>query len=146
MTPWWLWRLVQEEQAVPTLTVDGNTFDVPEGKRMVLAIEDAGIAIGHRCGGYARCTTCRVEVVSGEPATMTQAEYAKLQERGLFGQYRLSCQIVCDHDMAVRPIMKLQSEGWSDTGPRPEPNVTPDPRWYTLEELERMRTEELPDS
>ena len=122
---------------MPQITVDDKTFDVPEGKRLVLAIEDSGIAIGHRCGGFARCTTCRVEVLSGEPPTMTRAEYAKLHERDIFGQYRLSCQIVCDHDMHVHPIMTLESEGWDDTGPRPEPTVTPEAEWFPIEELEQ---------
>jgi hypothetical protein len=25
--------------------------------------------------------------------------------------------------------MTLESEGWSDTGPAPEPNITPEPEW-----------------
>ena len=128
---------------MPKLMVDDKTVDVPSGKRLVLAIEDAGIAIGHRCGGYARCTTCRVEFRSGEPPTMTKAEYAKLQERSLLGQYRLSCQIVCDHDMQVHPIMTLECEGWTDTGPAPEPVVMPEAEWYPVTELgqERVTTE-----
>ena len=36
-----------------------KTFEVEEGRRLVLALEDAGIDILHRCGGNARCTTCR---------------------------------------------------------------------------------------
>ncbi len=122
---------------MPKLTVNGNTFDVEEGKRLVLAIEETGVNIGHRCGGYARCTTCRVEFEAGEPDTMTRAEYAKLSEAGLLGQVRLSCQIVCDHDMSVRPLMTLESEGWSDTGPAPKPTVTPEAAWYPVAELQQ---------
>ena len=122
---------------MPRLTIDDQTVEVPEGKRLVLAIEGAGIDIGHRCGGYARCTTCRVEFHAGEPNTMTRAEYDKLRERGLYGTYRLSCQIVCDHDMQVHPGLTLQSEGWTDTGPPPEPTVTPEARWYPIPELEQ---------
>ncbi|MFQ5856989.1 MAG: 2Fe-2S iron-sulfur cluster-binding protein [Anaerolineae bacterium] len=122
---------------MPKLTINGETFDVPGGKRLVLAIEDQGVNIGHRCGGFARCTTCRVEFEAGEPETMTRAEYSKLTERGLSGQVRLSCQIVCDHDMSVRPVMTLESEGWSDTGPPPEPTVTPEAAWHPIEELKR---------
>ena len=52
---------------MPTVTVDGEkSFEVEAGKKLVLAIEDAGIDIMHRCGGNARCTTCRVEVLAGE--------------------------------------------------------------------------------
>ena len=105
---------------MPTLTVDGvGTFDVPADKRMVLALEDeAGIDQLHACGGNARCTTCRVEFVAGEPATMTDAERNVLAARGLTG-VRLSCQILCDHDMTVRAISRFAGSGRKDAGPRP---------------------------
>jgi ferredoxin len=122
---------------MPKLTVGGKTVEVPQGQRLVLAIEERGVDIGHRCGGHAKCTTCRVEFESGEPGTMTQAEYEKLTERGLFGQYRLSCQIACDQDMSVRPIMTLESEGWTDTGPALGPTVTPDATVYPIADLKQ---------
>lgn len=121
---------------MPKLTINGKSFDVEDGKRLVLAIEESGVNIGHRCGGHARCTTCQVEFESGEPDTITEAEYAKLEERDLLGKARLACQITCDHDMSVRPVMTLESEGWSDTGPEPEETVTPEAIWYPLEGLE----------
>src|SRR5262249_15781125 len=79
---------------MPMLTVEGvGTFDVPPGKRLVLALEDeAKIDQLHACGGNARCTTCRVEFVSGEPPTMTNGERTVLAAKGLTG-VRLSCQI-----------------------------------------------------
>jgi ferredoxin len=53
---------------VPKLSVeDFGTFDIPQGKRLVLAVEQSGVDILHACGGNARCTTCRVEFLSGEP-------------------------------------------------------------------------------
>ncbi|MFO7166907.1 MAG: 2Fe-2S iron-sulfur cluster-binding protein [Chloroflexota bacterium] len=122
---------------MPKITVNGKSAEWPADKRLVLAIEDMGINIGHRCGGNARCTTCRVRFISGEPETMTAAEYAKLNERGLYGQYRLSCQIVCDHDMEVEPVMTLENQDWTDTGPRPEDTVQPVAEWFPRAELER---------
>ena len=125
---------------MPRLTVDGQSHEVANGKRLVLAIEESGVHIGHRCGGNARCTTCRVEFQAGEPETLTRAEYDKLKERGLYGQYRLSCQIVCDHDMAVQPAMTLENQaasGWTDTGPAPEPEVKPEAAWLPRSELEK---------
>ena len=105
---------------MPKLTVEGvGTFDVPAGKRLVLALEDeAKVDQLHACGGNARCTTCRVEFVAGEPGTMTEAERAVLTARGLTG-VRLSCQIVCDHDMTVRAISRLAGSGRKDAGARP---------------------------
>jgi ferredoxin len=112
---------------MPKLTVNGKTADVSEIKRLVLAIKELGVNIGHRCGGKARCTTCRVEFIAGEPDQMTQAEYDKLREKGLLGQVRLSCQMLCHHDMVVRPLMTLESEGWPDTGPTPAETIEPEP-------------------
>src|ERR671924_1940369 len=105
---------------MPKLTVqDVGEFEVPAGKRLVLALEDeAGVDQLHACGGNARCTTCRVEFVSGEPDTMTEAEKQVLAARGLSG-VRLSCQIRCDHDMTVRAISRFAGSGRKDAGPRP---------------------------
>jgi ferredoxin len=112
------------------LTVEGfGTFDVENAKRLVLAIEqDAGVDILHACGGNARCTTCRIEFIDGEPSRMTQAEKTRLEERGLSG-VRLSCQIECDHDMAVRAISRLEGSGRPDPGKTPEPTIQPPPVW-----------------
>lgn len=125
---------------MPKLTIDGQSHEVAAGKRLVLAIEEAGVHIGHRCGGNARCTTCRVEFQSGEPTTFTRAEWDKLKERDLLGQFRLSCQIVCDHDMAVHPVMTLETQasvGWTDTGPAPEPQVMPEATFLPRQQLEQ---------
>ena len=115
---------------MPKLTVEGvGTFDVPQGKRLVLALEDeAKIDQLHACGGNARCTTCRVEFVAGEPDQMTEAEKTILAVRGLTG-VRLSCQIACDHDMSVRCISRLAGSGRADAGSRPADQITPPPVW-----------------
>jgi ferredoxin len=115
---------------MPKLTVEGfPTVEVEDGKRLVLAIEqNAGVDILHACGGNARCTTCRVEFISGEPPQMTQAEKTRLAERGLSG-VRLSCQIVADHDIAVRAISRLTGSGRPDPGRTPEPTIQPPPVW-----------------
>ncbi|MEX2502395.1 MAG: 2Fe-2S iron-sulfur cluster-binding protein [Trueperaceae bacterium] len=114
---------------MPTLTVGTASGTFPSGTRLVLALEELGIDVGHRCGGNARCTTCRVEFGDGEPDAMTVAERDKLVEKGLAGQARLSCQIRLTDDMTVRPMMTKQSEGWPDTGPAPAPEIEPEPEW-----------------
>jgi ferredoxin len=122
---------LQEGRLVPRIEVeDAGTFDVEEGKRLVLAIEeDAGVDILHRCGSYARCTTCRIEYLEGEPEKMTRAELEVLQSRNLLGQVRLSCQALCDHDIKVRVLMTVSSTGLDGPGPHPESHITPDPVW-----------------
>ena len=118
---------------VPQLTVDGfGTVEVPAGKRLVRALEeDAGVDVLHACGGNARCTTCRVEFVAGEPATTTAAEQERLAAKGLSG-VRLSCQILCDHDMTVRAISRLTGSGRADAGPTPADHIEPPPVWQEL--------------
>ena len=113
---------------MPQLTVDGvGTFEVPAGKRLVLALTDeAKIDQLHACGGNARCTTCRVEFVAGEPAAMTVAEKNVLAAKGVTG-VRLSCQIVCDHDMTVKAISRFEGSGRKDSGKRPSDGIEPQP-------------------
>ena len=107
-----------------------GAVDVPENKRLVLAIEeDAGVDILHRCGSFARCTTCRIEYVEGEPEKMTRAEVEVLESRDLLGEVRLSCQALCDHDMKVRVLMTVSSTGLDGPGPKPQPEITPPPEW-----------------
>lgn len=118
---------------MPKLTVEGaGTCDVPAEKRLVNALlDEAKIDQLHACGGFARCTTCRVQFVSGEPTTMTQAEKDVLSARGLLDQkgLRLSCQMLCDHDMTVRAISRLAGSGRADAGKRPADEITPPPVW-----------------
>ena len=113
---------------MPKLKVEGRgEFEVPQGKRLVLALEDeAGVDQLHACGGNARCTTCRVEFLEGAPPKMTEAEKSVLAARGLQG-VRLSCQIVCDHDMSVRAISTLAGSGRADAGRRPDDAIQPQP-------------------
>ena len=112
---------------MPKLTVVGEgDFEVPSGKRLVLALTEAGIDQLHACGGNARCTTCRVEFVDGEPSQMTQAEKDCLAARGISG-VRLSCQIPCDHDMTVRAISRFEGSGRKDAGSPVDEAIKPEP-------------------
>ena len=115
---------------MPKLTVEGvGQYEVQQDKRLVLALEqDAGIDQLHACGGHARCTTCRVEFVDGEPERMTVAERDVLAARGLSG-VRLSCQIICDQNMTVRAISRLAGSGRKDAGHEPAAEVEPPPEW-----------------
>ena len=93
--------------------------EAPAGKKLVLAIEDAGIDILHRCGGNARCTTCRVEILEGEPGDMGDLERDRLaREAELAPNTRLSCQIHVNSDLKVRVVNQASVRG-IDPGPRP---------------------------
>ncbi len=122
----------ERQVLMPKLTVDSlGQFDVPQGKRLVLALaQDAGVDQVHACGGNARCTTCRVEFVEGEPERMTVAERDLLAARGLSG-IRLSCQIACDQDMTVRVISRLAGSGRKDAGSPTAAKIQPAPEWVS---------------
>lgn len=106
---------------MPTVTIEGEkSFEVESGKKLVLGIEDAGIDILHRCGGFARCTTCRVHFTEGEPSDMNAAERETLEEDGLLGEFRLSCQVrVGTDDMTVQVVNRASEKG-IPPGDRPE--------------------------
>jgi ferredoxin len=103
-----------------------KTFEAEPGKRLVLAIEDAGIDILHRCGGNARCTTCRVEIRGGDPGEMNSRERARLaREDELAPNVRLSCQILVQDALKVRVINRLSETDLGDAGPRPTDELPP---------------------
>lgn len=115
---------------MPKITLKGGEgFDAPEGQRLVLALEDSGVDILHRCGGYAGCTTCRVVVHEGEPQQMTAAELEKLQAVEKFGEFRLSCQILCENDMVVEPLLRVSTSEYEEAGKRPQETITPKAEW-----------------
>ncbi|HEY3039776.1 MAG TPA: 2Fe-2S iron-sulfur cluster-binding protein [Pyrinomonadaceae bacterium] len=102
-----------------TTATDIKTIDAPQGKKLVLVLEDAGIDILHRCGGNARCTTCRVEILEGNPGEMGELERNRLAlEAELADNVRLSCQIRVNSDLKLRVINQVSVRGM-DAGPRP---------------------------
>jgi ferredoxin len=105
---------------MPTVMVEGErSFEVEPGKKLVLAIEDAGIDILHRCGGNARCTTCRVQILQGDPGPMGDLERNRLaMESALGPDIRLSCQIRVHSDLTVKVLQRAGATGLSP-GTRP---------------------------
>ena len=120
------------ECEMPKLTVEGvGEYDVPAGKRLILALtEDAGTDQLHACGGVAKCTTCRVEFTSDPPSAMTVAEQQVRAAKGLTDpNVRLSCQLTCDRDMSVRVISRFEGSGRKDAGSPVADGIQPDPQW-----------------
>ena len=89
--------------------------EAPAGKKLVLALEDAGIDILHRCGGNARCTTCRVEVLEGDPGEMGELPYELLASvvhgMSLAGQNYLDGPVAAQQQalepFGIRVVMKV---------------------------------------
>ena len=116
---------------MPRVKADGKECEVESGKRLVNAlVEDLGIDQLHACGGQSKCTTCKVEFLSGEPHKMTAAEKETLQERGV-EDVRLSCQILCEEDMEVSIVSRLEGSGRADQGTKPAATMEPEPEWVT---------------
>ena len=101
-------------------TVDGvRAFEAEQERKLVLALEDNGIDILHRCGGNAKCTTCRVEILAGDPGEIAELERNRLAlETGLAENVRLSCQVRIIDDLKVRVINQSSARG-IPAGPRP---------------------------
>src|SRR5687767_11676450 len=93
--------------------------EAPDGKKLVFFQQEAANDILHRCGGNARCTTCRVEIIEGEPGDMGDLERERLaREAELAPNTRLSCQIHVNSDLKVRVVNQASVRGM-DPGPRP---------------------------
>ena len=117
---------------MPKLTVTGvGKFEVPADKRLVKAlVEDAGTDQLHACGGVSKCTTCRVQFRDGEPEKMTEAEKETLRVREVSGDgVRLSCQVLCEQDMTVEIISRLEGSGRKDQGGAVADQIEPEPVW-----------------
>jgi ferredoxin len=101
-------------------TAEGTVaFEAEEGKKLVLCLEDNGIDILHRCGGNARCTTCRVEIIYGDPGEIGEPEKAILATKtDLNDHTRLSCQVRLIDDLHVKVVNQASVKG-IDAGPRP---------------------------
>lgn len=102
-------------------TANGTVaFECEAGKKLVLCLEDNGVDILHRCGGNARCTTCRVEVISGDPGEIGDPERDILATKtDLNDHTRLSCQVRLIDDLHVKVINQASVMG-IDPGTRPE--------------------------
>lgn len=71
---------------------------------------------------------------------MTRAEFVKLgldQAGAEKPDYRLACQLLCDHDMELEALMTLDNQSWKDTGPIPNERVEPEAQWYAPDEIRR---------
>ena len=95
-------------------------FEIEEGRKLVLALEDNGVDILHRCGGNAKCTTCRVEILSGDPGEIGEPEKIILATKtDLNDHTRLSCQMRVIDDLHVKVVRQASVEG-IDAGGRPQ--------------------------
>lgn len=117
-----------------TIKINGNEHEVEEGVRLVNAIEDLDYDISHRCGGKAKCTTCRITVFkrgAWSDSELTKAESNILYAAGnLLGtrETRLSCQMKTHRVMDGLDLeigMPVSENEWDEAGPRPADDIEP---------------------
>ena len=78
-----------------SVTINGITGEVEEGTTLLKAAEEIGVGLAHLCFGNAFCSTCRVNVVSGDKALSEQEvkERVSLDYHLCFDDNtRLACQ------------------------------------------------------
>ncbi|MGH7260585.1 MAG: 2Fe-2S iron-sulfur cluster-binding protein [Nitrospiraceae bacterium] len=90
---------------VTFLHPEGKSGDVPENLSLLEAAEALGFPLNHDCGGNASCTTCRVEVQSGqEHLSDIDFDEQDLLDREALTEpwHRLGCQARIHGDVVVR--------------------------------------------
>jgi adenylate cyclase len=102
-------RTVRERRVgrVCVLYPDGRKVFAPLGFSVLEASRMAGVPHASTCGGRARCTLCRVCVLSDVPLSPpAEAERRVLERLGADSQtVRLACQLRPTHDLSVWPLV-----------------------------------------
>lgn len=103
----------------------GQAVDVPAGFSVLEASRAFGIPHMSVCGGRARCSTCRIEVVdTAAPLPQPNAdEAATLARIGAPPGVRLACQLRPTAPLEVRPLAAVRGstpafEGWGPSAER----------------------------
>jgi ferredoxin len=90
-----------------TFLPDGIEFDAHPGETLLEAALRAELPLTHACGGRAKCSTCRVWVLSGldRCPSRTDAEWTLAERLGLDDEVRLACQLRPGGDLRVRRLV-----------------------------------------
>ena len=75
--------------------------DVPEGQPLLDLSIRHRIPHLHQCGGYGRCTTCRVQILDG----LSNVERNIASRRGWDEFTRLACQTRVEGDVVIRRLL-----------------------------------------
>ena len=93
---------------MPHITyVNERSVDVPEGTSILQASLQHGIPHTRVCGGHARCSTCRVAVLTGlaNCGPRNEKEQAMATLRNFSPVVRLACQTTVCGDVTVRRLV-----------------------------------------
>lgn len=94
---------------MPTVTylIDHRTAAIEANETILHASLRAGVPHAHACGGNARCSTCRVQIVDGLDACAPRTDKEReLAARLRFApEVRLACQTTVSGDVTVRRLV-----------------------------------------
>jgi adenylate cyclase len=98
--------------------LDSVTIEVPKGMSVLEVSRMTRRAHMSVCGGRARCTTCRVKIVSaaGELPEPNALEAAALRRIGAPDNVRLACQLRPRVDLTVEPLLHAGVVAATHTG------------------------------
>ena len=101
-------------QFAKTITIEypGNLLvRTAPGPSLLEISRENGIAHAAVCGGRARCSTCRVKILSGgeDLDPPNQAEAAVLRQIGADRSIRLACQVRPTSDLRVHPLIPVRA-------------------------------------
>lgn len=97
----------------------GRVISAPIGRSVLEALRDAGVPHASVCGGRARCTTCRIRVVTGletlaAPSRMEAEALARIDAPP---NVRLACQTRPRGALAVAPLLPPGSDAAAARAP-----------------------------
>jgi adenylate cyclase len=95
-----------------TYVIDGRTADIGAEETILQASLRAGVPHAHACGGNARCSTCRVQIVDGLDACAPRTDKEReLAARLRFApEVRLACQTTVSADVTIRRLVLDQTD------------------------------------
>lgn len=90
----------------------GRTLEVEQGTSILEASLSHGVEHMHACGGSARCTTCRVEVIDGieHCPVPNDKERDVTALNGIRAPVRLACQLRPVGDVTIRLLLHSSGE------------------------------------
>ena len=90
---------------------NNKIVSVPKATSVLEASRLAGIPHQSVCGGKARCTTCRIHVISheGDLPAPTALEANAIERAGLESDVRLACQLKPTKDLTIIPLVNPEN-------------------------------------
>ena len=91
-----------ENQDNLEITINNDRkISAPAGVSILQALKQNNIFLSSACGGRGICGLCRLKVLEGAPAQLTQAETVHLNPEEVRAGFRLACQIKLEQDAQI---------------------------------------------